>query len=500
VLVGSANCEDRRPQGSCAREYDLASKTVHDRLPPWECSTGPMGLADWNADGVLDLFVGGRLLPGKYPEEAFSLLLRGKGDQFELDEAATKQIAGAGLVSGAVFSDLDGNGSPELVLACDWSSVRVFRYANGKWEEITRELGLDKFIGWWNSVTTGDFDNDGRLDMVAGNWGRNTKYQTFRNHPLRITYGDFDGNGTIEALDNYFDPDTKNWMPWCPALTAMKATPWLQERFRNHQAFGMATVSDVVGDRASAAKVLEANWLETTVFLNRGKNFEARVLPREAQCSPVFGISVADMDGDGNDDIFLAQNFFATDGDTSRYDAGRGLWLAGDGKGNFRVVPGQESGITVYGEQRGCAVSDFDGDGRVDLAVTQNGAETKLYHNAKAKPGLRVRSGIGAVLRIDNGPAREVHVGSGYWSHDSLVQIMKPGVQLTVRWPGGKTTTTKIPEDAREITVEPNQGTAVGPRSADTAASPRALARPSTDNATAAPGIAKSLPAFPGSP
>ncbi|HKQ40774.1 MAG TPA: VCBS repeat-containing protein [Verrucomicrobiae bacterium] len=455
VLVGSSNYEDARPLGSCVREYNLAANSVEDRLPPWECSTGPLALADWNGDGVLDLFVGGRALPGKYPDEAFSLLFRGKGEQFELDDQSTKQISNAGLASGAVFSDLDADGSPELVIACDWGPVRVYRYNAGKWREVTADLGLDRFVGWWNSVTTGDFDNDGRLDIVAGNWGRNTKYQSFRSQPLRMAYGDLDGNGIVEPLETYFDPIVKNWMPWCSALVAMKAMPWLQERFKNHTAFGMASITDVVGDRAASAKVIEANWLETTVFLNRGTTFEARVLPREAQFSPVFGMSVADMDGDGNEDIFLAQNFFTVDGDTSRYDAGRGLWLTGDGKGNFRAVPGQESGIAAYGEQRGCAVSDFDGDGRVDLALTQNGAATKLYRNVKAKAGIRVRSAIGAVLRIDNGPAREVHGGSGYWSHDSAVQVMKSGAQLTVQWPGGKMTTTKIPEGAREISAAP---------------------------------------------
>ena len=455
VLVGSSNYEDRQPQGSSAREYDLAAKAVHDRLPPWECGTGPMALADWDGDGALDLFVGGRALPGKYPEEAFSLLFRGKGDEFELDQESTKQITSAGLVSGAVFSDLDGNGLPELVLACEWGPIRVFRRTDGKWQETTAELGLGKYAGWWNSVTTGDFDNDGRLDIVAGNWGRNTKYQSFRGQPLRIAYGDLDGNSSVEGIESYYDPVTKNWMPWTSAINAMKAMPWLQERFKNHHMFGLATITDVVGDRANRAKVVEVNWLESTLFLNRGATFESRPLPREAQFTPAFGLSVADMDGDGNDDIFLAQNFFAVDGDTSRLDAGRGLWLSGDGEGNFRAVPGQESGIAAYGEQRGCAVSDFDRDGRVDLALTQNGAETKLYRNVKAKPGLRVRSAIGAVLRIDNGPAREVHAGSGYWSHDSIVQVMKSGAQLTVRWPSGKTTTMKIPEDAREITASP---------------------------------------------
>jgi len=163
-------------------------------------------------------------------------------------------------------------------------------------------------------------------------------------------------------------------------------------------------------------------------------------------------VSVADVDGDGKEDIFLSQNFFATDGDTSRYDAGRGLWLKGDGQGGFVPLSGQQSGVKVYGEQRGCALADYDGDGRVDLVVTQNGAETRLYHNIGAKPGLRVRlvgpsgnpQAIGACARLKFGerfgPAREIHAGSGYWSQDSAVQVMGFADQPDgswVRWPGG---------------------------------------------------------------
>ena len=150
-------------------------------------------------------------------------------------------------------------------------------------------------------------------------------------------------------------------------------------------------------------------------------------------------------------------------------DAGRGLWLRGDGKGNLQSVPGQESGVTVYGEQRGAALCDYDGDGRVDLVVTQNGAETKLYHNVNAKTGLRVKiqgppgnpSGIGAVLRLKFGerlgPAREIHAGSGYWSQDSSVQVLgvpdRP-TQIQIRWPGGRMTATPVPSGAKEIEVD----------------------------------------------
>jgi hypothetical protein len=150
-------------------------------------------------------------------------------------------------------------------------------------------------------------------------------------------------------------------------------------------------------------------------------------------------------------------------------DAGRGLWLRGTGSGKLEAVPGQKSGILVYGEQRGAALCDFDGDGRVDLAVSQNGGETKLYQNVLGKPGLRVRlagtagnpDGVGAALRLvfgaRLGAAREIHGGSGYWSQDSVVQVMgcpEPPTQIWVRWPGGKTTTSPILAGAKEITVD----------------------------------------------
>ncbi len=203
--------------------------------------------------------------------------------------------------------------------------------------------------------------------------------------------------------------------------------------------------------------------------LERDGRYEVIPLPAEAQLAPAFGVVVADADGDGKEDIFLAQNFFATDEDTPRYDAGRGLWLRGDGAGGLEPVPGAVSGIAVYGDQRSAAVADYDGDGRVDLVIGQNGAETRLYQNVGTRPGLRVRlrglagnaSGIGAVARVvyDDGglgPAREIKAGSGHLSHDDPVPVLglaRTPRAVRVTWPGGATTETPVPEGAREIEI-----------------------------------------------
>jgi len=205
------------------------------------------------------------------------------------------------------------------------------------------------------------------------------------------------------------------------------------------------------------------------VFVKRGVHLAPMVQPPEAQWSRACGICVGDFDGDGNEDIFLSQNFFAVNPDATRQDAGRGLWLKGDGKGGFTSIAGQTSGVMVYGEGRGCALSDYDGDGRVDLVVAENGAETKLYHNVRGKPGLRVRlkgpeqnsHAIGASMCLmygdKSGPVREIHAGSGYWSQDSAVHVLgkaQEPTHLWVRWAGGRITTSPIPARANEIEVD----------------------------------------------
>src|SRR6185436_15651571 len=195
-------------------------------------SRGPLAMADVDADGNLDLFVGGRVVPGRYPEPATSLLLRNAGGRF----VPLQRFPKLGLVSGAVFSDLDGDGSPELILACEWGPVRIFRREQGRWQERTRELGMEPYAGWWNGVTTGDFDGDGRLDIVASNWGQNSKYQSHRQEPLRLSFGEWKGNGMVDAVETYYDGMMKKRVPWCSFAVA-KSLPWVGERFPTHESF-----------------------------------------------------------------------------------------------------------------------------------------------------------------------------------------------------------------------------------------------------------------------
>lgn len=465
LLVGSSNYEDGATNGGLIRLYDFQRNVAGDSVLGSSFSTGPLACADVDGDGDLDLFLGGRTIPGRYPEPADVLLLRNEGGRF----VPLQRWEKLGLICGAVFSDLDQDGLPEIVLATEWGPVRVFKLANGKYQERTREWGLSDHTGWWQGVTVGDFDGDGRLEIVASNWGLNSPARTSRQYPRKLYYGDLDGNGTSALLEVRFVPDLGKEAAVLAFDVVRAAMPSLQTRIESFAAYGGMSIQEILGDNFSRAAVLEVNTLESMIFVWRDGKFEGKTLPSEAQLAPAFGICAGDLDGDGAEDLFLSQNFFAVANYEPRCDAGRGLWLKGNGRGELSPMPGQQSGIEVYGEQRGCALGDYDQDGRVDLVVTQNGAAPKLFRNLTGRPGLRVRllgppgnpHAVGAAMRLQMAerlsPLREIHAGSGYWSQDSSVTVLASAGEPTgiwVRWPGGKIITAALPRAAREITLD----------------------------------------------
>jgi hypothetical protein len=438
-------------------------------------SCGPLAASDVDADGELEVFVGGHPLPGRYPQSSPSRLFRRTSSGFSLDSQFNPLGDTLGIVNGAVFSDLEGDGFPELIVASDWGPIRIFRNTQGHWTPWDIPLlwnrtktntsalpsfsKLSQLTGWWNGVTSCDMDGDGRLDLVASNWGRNSKYQSALQQPIRLYSGDFSDTGSMDLVEAFYEPTAQAWMPWSHRGRIGAALPEVAQRFPTFQAFAQATINQLLGPKLTRARVLEAAWLDSTVFLNRTHGLEVISLPDPAQWAPAFGVVAADFNGDGFQDLFLGQNFFATEPETARYDAGMGLCLIGNGHGDFQSLTPPQSGIGIPGEQRSAAVADFDGDARPDLVVSQNGGATQLLKNVDGKPGLRLRlvgpignpTAIGAVIRLrftDRlGPAHELHAGSGYWAQDGHTLILAtptPPSAIEIQWPGGRSTVTSL--------------------------------------------------------
>jgi hypothetical protein len=425
-----------------------------------------LALGDPRGTGRVALFVAGGPQPGRYPLGAPSRLFWREGAQWISDSANNVLFENLGIVNAALWSDLDGDGFGELVLACEWGPIRVFKMRGIGWFEVTSTWGLDAFTGLWRGVTAGDFNQDGRMDLIASNWGQNSPLRASQSHPLTLAFGQLVQPGIMDVIETEWVAD--QLVPRRPWMPLSRSLPFLLDRFPSHRAFSEATLEQVLGDRAPLSRRVRATTLSSTLFLNTGTGFQATALPRETQFAPAFAVTVADLDGDGSEDAFLSQNLGANGPDLPRMDAGVGLLLRGNGNGGLEAMRPAASGLRVWGEQRGAAVGDYDEDGRTDLAVASVGESIRLFHNVGARPGLRIRlkgrrenpEGIGAVLRLQRGEAlgaaREIHSGSGYWSQDGTPVVLGPRDRATgvwIRWPGGRVTTTPVPTGSVEMVI-----------------------------------------------
>jgi len=396
-------------------------------------SVGAVAQADVDGDGDLDLFFGAGPYPGRYPEASRSAIYLFDGAQYLQDNSNAKILLGLGIVHGAVWYDFDSDGYPELITAGHWQPVRFFKNEKGVLRDASREMGLMESTGIWNSIQLGDVNGDGKMDLIAGNWGLNSPYKTKANKPLALVFGDLNEDGTNEIIESeYYEG---NLVPVRPFNDFAETMPYLYSRFKSFRQFSRATVAQVIGDSQGNARMLSAQILDSCIFINQTNKFKIVKLPDAAQWAPTHGIVVGDFNGDSFEDLFLAQNFYPVRSGVDKLDASRGVFCRGNGTEQLEAIESKETGLILEGDQRAVATGDFNRDGRSDLVVTQNNGQIKLYLNNAEDAGLRVvvkgklsnPDGFGSVLRIKYndgmGPARSISGASGYRSQGSPVQL-----------------------------------------------------------------------------
>jgi hypothetical protein len=451
-----------------------------DALPPLPLSAGAVAAADFDRSGRLSVFIGGRVLPGEYPLPPQSALLANRGGRFEdVTDALAPGLRNVGMVTSALWTDVDADGWPDLLLALEWGNVRYFHNKQGKgFEDWTEKAGFAAAgTGWWTSIAAADFNGDGRPDYVVGNVGLNTQYRADSGRPALLFSGDFKGDGSTQLIEAYYEGD--RLYPWRSRRSLAAAMPSILRRFPNNESYARATLGEILGeDRLARARRFAATELRSGVFLSQPDGtYRFEPLPRIAQISPLQGIVAGDFLGEGHADIYAVQNSYAPIPSVGRFDGGLSQLLRGDGHGHFAPVTPAESGLVVPGDAKALAVLDLGQDGWPDFLVTRNNNTTLAFRNnpaAGSRPlriTLRGRPGnptaVGARITVEfldgSSETSEVYAGSGYYSQSTSACFFgypsaNPPKKIRVRWPSGSTTEHSFsPESSTLILSAPRQ-------------------------------------------
>lgn len=323
-------------------------------LPKIYTSSSIAKAFDFDKDGDLDLFVGGRQTPIKYPLPANSYILRNDSkDTLVKFTDITNEIApdfnNLGMVTDAEWVDINEDGKQDLIIVGEWMSPKIFINSKGIFTDESFSYGLNDFVGWWNTVKVADFDNDGDLDFIAGNLGLNYKYKATPSEPFKIYAEDFDDNGDLDIVLGYYNAG--ELYPLRGRECSAQQIPSIKKKFPNYTSFSKASLTEVyTPHKLNKALAYEAKTFANSVFINESGTFCQKPLPHLAQTSSINDIIVNDIDKDGNLDIVVAGNLYGSEVETPRNDASFGLLLSGLGNGEFKVIPAISSGINILGE------------------------------------------------------------------------------------------------------------------------------------------------------
>jgi hypothetical protein len=359
-------------------------KKALDALPKMPTSGSVVKAADFDKDGDLDLFVGGRLVPGNYPLPAKSYLLRNdskKGGPVkftDITKIAAPGFEALGLVTDALWSDFNKDGNLDLVITGEWMPVLFYENQNGSFISKTAALGLDEYTGWYSSLAQGDFDNDGDTDYIAGNLGTNYKYKASKKEPFEIYSADFDKNGKLDIVLSYYQD--KNQFPLRGRECSAQQIPAIKYKFKDYNSFANASLTDVYGKQnLETALKYKVTTFSSNYIENRGNNpWFMKPLPNEAQLSSINEIIVSDVNNDSYLDIIIGGNLYTSEVETPRNDASIGMYLTGNGDGTFNPIPATESGLYLIGDVKDMAMLSLQNKSHKVIVVAKNNAAIQM--------------------------------------------------------------------------------------------------------------------------
>jgi hypothetical protein len=418
--AGSPNYQDRVYFNDGNGEFKLAD----DVLPEINFSGSVVSAADFDGDGLLDLFIGGRVIPGQYPSAPPSLILKNVGGKFhDITQEVLSNDVNLGMVTDVLWTDFDGDGKVDLIVIGEWMPIRFFRQTmkEGKilFDDVTQQFGPEHSIGWWNSIYAADIDGDGQYEYLLGNLGRNARWKATRERPLKLIAKDFDNNRSIDPIMFQFLQDAYYAVPGRDLLVSQ--IPSWKNRFLVYSEFASYTLEDFFNsDDLKGAISLKAETFESSYLKKNSQGkYEIKPLPIEAQFSPIFGILQDESE------LLLTGNFYGNETITGRYDALKGVHISSQ-QGHLKTNSLEDSGFLVAGQGRGLAQLTYHDGGNLILAVQHDGP-LKVYSKNQVKTNRQsIKLGpldfkVIITLDDDSQVLKEMYYGNGYLSQSSRV-------------------------------------------------------------------------------
>jgi hypothetical protein len=407
---------------------------------------------DYDNDGDPDLFIGGRCLPGQYPLPVNSFIYRndsqnGQVKFTDVTAEVAKGLQNIGMVCDALWTDFDADGWTDLVVVGEWMPITFFKNVQGKFENVTTKSGISDQTGWWNSIAGGDFDNDGDIDYVVGNLGKNSFFRADDKNPVSIYVKDFDQNSRIDPIVTLFLKDqkgVKNEYTSASRDEIVSQLPGIRKKYRAYKEFAQADIHLMFSnEEMKDALILHANNFNNCYLENNGNGkFSLHALPAAAQIAPLNGMVVDDFNGDGNLDVAANGNDYGNEVSNGRYDAMNGLVLLGDGTGNFKAQTILQAGLFIPGD--GKALIKLKGPGNTYLlAASQNRGPLKIFSHKNGDQKIIPLQATDKSLFITlaNGKKRieELYFGNSFLSQSGrFLNVSKNVMSVDIKDSNGK--------------------------------------------------------------